>query len=159
MKDSEFDRHGSVFGDEGEFIPASSLRFQELSDWFSTLRAFTRTLDAVLQQFDLTAQQYVVMLEISLHQGHGGFAIKHLAMTLGIRHNSAVQFVDVLCDKQYVRRTPSSLDRRVVDLWLTPMGERVLRELVQAHWQNMHSADRRAPGVDGPMHRPRAMAN
>jgi len=159
MKDSEFNRQGSVFGDEGEFTPASSLRFQELSDWFSAQRTFHRNLEVVLQQFDLTAQQYVVLLEISLHQDRGGFAIKHLSAKLGIRHNSAVQFVDALCAKQYVRRTPSTRDRRVVDLRLTPTGERLLRELVQTHWQSMHSGGSHARHAEASPDRTHAAAN
>ena len=59
--------------------------------------------------------------------------INDLAQQLLIKHNSAVELVDRLVDQDLVLREASAVDRRKVQLRLTPGGRQVLARLAAVH--------------------------
>ena len=60
-------------------------------------------------------------------------SISELAQQLLIKHNSAVGLVDRLVSEGHVVRAHSSVDRRRVELSLSPRGRRVLAGLASTH--------------------------
>jgi DNA-binding MarR family transcriptional regulator len=57
-----------------------------------------------------------------------------------IQHHSAVELINRLEKRGYVRRQRAQDDRREVLLVLTPKGERVLGELALHHHEELRSA-------------------
>ena len=60
-------------------------------------------------------------------------SINDLAQQLLIKHNSAVGLVDRLVEEGLVVREPSTVDRRKVELRLSPRGRQVLAKLAAMH--------------------------
>lgn len=59
--------------------------------------------------------------------------INDLAQQLFIKHNSAVGLVDRLAAEGLMVREPSTVDRRKVELKLTPRGRQLLAKLADRH--------------------------
>ena len=62
-----------------------------------------------------------------------------LAERMQIQHHSTVELVNRLSSRGLVRRSRAGEDRRQVLLDLTPMGEKVLRELSVGHKAELRS--------------------
>lgn len=70
---------------------------------------------------DLSGAQWQGLLFI---QRHDRCAIRELAEGLGVSHPAAVKLVERLLRKELIERQESPSDRRVVELWLSPIGRR-----------------------------------
>lgn len=65
--------------------------------------------------------------------GHApGLRVEDLASMLRVSHSGAVRTVDRLVAAGLVERRPSAGDRRTVELWLTPPGDRARRRVLDA---------------------------
>ena len=109
-----------------DITPAESRALAELR---YRIRHFLREGDVKARAVGLEPQQYLMLLAIrGLPQGCEA-TIQALAERLALKHHSAVELIDRLETRGYVRRTRSRDDRRRVFVSLLPRGERLL-ELV-----------------------------
>ena len=107
--------------------------YAQLASFRYALRGFLRFSEAAAEQEGLTSQHYQAMLILRGWPEGQPVSINDLAHQLLIKHNSAVGLVDRLVGRGLVVRHPSTVDRRKVELRLSPQGRRVLAELAAMH--------------------------
>ena len=109
----------------------STSEYQAMAELRYRIRLFLHEGDATARTAGLEPQQYLLLLAIrGLPEGSTA-KIQSLADSLLIRHHSAVELVDRLEKRGFVRRTRSREDRRQVLVTLLPKGQRVLERVVQ----------------------------
>ena len=106
--------------------------YAQLASFRYALRGFLHFSDASAAREGLTAQHYQAMLILRGWDGQP-MSINDLAQQLLIKHNSAVGLVDRLAGEGLVVRQPSAVDRRKVELRLSPRGRHVLARLAAMH--------------------------
>jgi DNA-binding MarR family transcriptional regulator len=107
--------------------------YAQLAAFRRALREFLHFSEAAAAEAGVTAQHYQAMLIIRGCPEDQCVTIRDLAQQFFIRHHSAVGLVDRLVHEGLVTRTPSSDDRRKVELRLTTEGRRVLARLAKMH--------------------------
>ena len=107
--------------------------YAQLASFRLALRGFLRFSEAAAAREGLTSQHYQAMLILRGWPENRPISINDLAQQLLIRHNSAVGLVDRLTQEGLVVREPSTVDRRKVELRLSPRGRRVLARLAGVH--------------------------
>jgi len=123
----------------GAAKPADLRKGRELEDhhrlraWRSSLRDFLRASKNILKRQGVTTLQYQSLLEIWDASGGRGLSIGELAARLRVKHNSAVEVVNMLCVRKLTLRSRSEDDRRIVHVQLTPEGQALLAQLVSEH--------------------------
>ncbi len=98
-----------------------------------SLRRFLHFSSAAAATAGLTPQQHQALLAIKGFPGRDHVSVGELAERLQLRHHSAVGLVDRLARRRLVRRVAAKIDRRRVEIRLTPQGEAVLRRLSSVH--------------------------
>jgi DNA-binding MarR family transcriptional regulator len=111
--------------------------YESLAALRYALRRFLNFSQDAARRADLTPQQHQALLAIKGFPGRDYASITELAERLQLRHHSVVGLVDRLAQRRLLRRTPSSADRRSVELRLTPKGEKVLEQLSAIHLQEL----------------------
>jgi len=107
----------------GEYRALAELRYR--------IRLFLHEGDATARAQGLEPQQYQVLLAIrGLEEGELA-TIGTLAERLRIRHHSAVELIDRLEKRGYVKRLRNKEDRRQVQVMLLGRGERALAGVVE----------------------------
>jgi DNA-binding MarR family transcriptional regulator len=109
----------------------SSAEFRALAELRYRLRHFLKEGDAAARVAGLEPQQYLMLLAIRGLSPDMSSKIQTLADRLALKHHSAVELVDRLEQRGYVRRTRSREDRRQVLVSLLARGEKVLEKVVQ----------------------------
>ena len=105
--------------------------YRALAELRYRIRHFLREGDAKARAVGLEPQQYLMLLAIrGLPEGSEA-TIQTLAERLALKHHSAVELVDRLETRGYVRRTRSRDDRRRVFVSLLPRGERLLEQVAR----------------------------
>jgi DNA-binding MarR family transcriptional regulator len=107
--------------------------YAQLAGFRYALRGFLRFSEAAAAEAGLTAQHYQAMLVLRGWPEDRRVTINDLAQQLLIKHNSAVGLVDRLAQEKLVMRSPSSADRRKVELRLTARGRGMLAKLAAMH--------------------------
>jgi len=107
--------------------------FEALAAFRYTLRQFLHFSEAEAERAGLTPQQYQAMVVIKGFPGRDRVTIGELAEWLLIRHHSAVGLVDRLVNQGLVKRETSVEDRRMVYIFLTVQGEKLLNQLASQH--------------------------
>ena len=116
-------------------IPKS--HYESLAALRYALRRFMNFSQAASRASGLTPQQHQALLAIKGFPGRDFVSITELAERLQLRHHSTIGLVDRLARGGLLRRTPSVVDRRRVELRLTPRGERVIERLSATHLQEL----------------------
>lgn len=119
---------------EALWVPAE---YRLIASWRAALRQFFTASKVILKEHGVTSMQYQTLLAIRTSDDQEGINMNGLAAYLGVRHNSAVGLINRLEASGLVRRERSERDRRVAHLRLTPKGESCLKELVEAHRQEL----------------------
>ncbi|HKU71320.1 MAG TPA: MarR family transcriptional regulator [Burkholderiales bacterium] len=114
----------------------SAVNYMRLATFRRTLRQFLRFSEMAAARVGLTGRQYQAMLAIRA-SASGGMTIRELAQDLLIKHNSAVELVDRLGSRNLVLRERATQDRRKVEVRLTPLGLKTLRDLASVHRQEL----------------------
>jgi len=114
--------------------------YQALAEFRYQIRKFLRFSEHAVQAGGLERGQYQLMLAIKGMPEGARPRIRELANRMRIQHHSAVELVNRLESRGYVRRERAQDDRREVLLELTPKGERVLGELALHHHEELRSA-------------------
>ena len=93
---------------------------QALASLFSVTNKLQMQGDKYLK--DLTIRQMLAIPAI-IHALTGKATINHIAKALGTTKQNAKQIVDALAKKNYVSVAPSELDKRAVNITVTPGSE------------------------------------
>lgn len=113
--------------------PLTDGDYARLAAFRHALRAFLRFSDGVSAQAGLTGTHYQALLILRAWPGDAPCTINDLAQQLFLKHNSTVGLVDRLATGGLLVREPSQVDRRKVELRLTPRGARAVAKLAEAH--------------------------
>lgn len=114
--------------------------FHALANLRHQIRRFLHFSEQASRSAGLEPRQHQVMLAIKGLPQSARPRIGEIAQRLQIQHHSAVELVNRLAARGYVRRRRGGYDRREVLLDLTPKGEKVLRELSIHHRAELQSA-------------------
>jgi DNA-binding MarR family transcriptional regulator len=124
--------------------------YQALAEFRYQIRKFLHFSEQAVRNAGLERGQYQLMLAIKGMPPGIRPRIRELANRMEIRHHSAVELVNRLQSRGYVRRQRAEDDRREVLLALTPLGERTLEELALHHHEELRSA---GPTLVSALHR------
>ncbi len=111
--------------------------FEKLLDFRVALRRFHRWSEDQAQSAGLTHVQHQLLVAIKGHPGGRPPTIGDLAGYLLQRPHSTVELVDRAEAAGLVARTSDPGDGRVIRVVLTPEGDRIMRELTQAHLERL----------------------
>lgn len=107
--------------------------FETLSHFRYQLRRFMRFSEEVTHEFGVTHLQYLLLLHIRGYRGREWATIGELAERLQSHHHGVVSLVS-RCEKMgLVYRQQGEADRRIVEVHLTPAGERMVGQLARMH--------------------------
>jgi len=109
----------------------TSDEYRALAELRYRIRHFVREGDVVAQAAGLEPQQYLLLLAIRGLPAGEEATIRTLADRLALKHHSAVELIDRLETRGYVRRTRGRDDRRRVLVSLLPRGERILEQVAR----------------------------
>lgn len=128
-------------------LKAISPAVQKLARFRYQLRRFLRFSERAARSAGVTPQQHQLMLGVAGFTGNGSATISELAEFLQERHNAVVGLVERARRAGLITKRIAADDRRVVQVELTPRGERVLSRLSALHqsevrrFQNRTSAE------------------
>src|SRR5579864_788276 len=114
--------------------------YQALAEFRYQIRSFLHFSEHAVKAAGLERGQYQLMLAIKGMPAGVRPRIRELANRLQVRHHSAVELINRLEARGYVRRARAQNDRREVLLTLTPKGERILAELALHHHEELRTA-------------------
>jgi DNA-binding MarR family transcriptional regulator len=123
--------------------------YTRLAAFRLVLRGFLHFSEEAAAEVGLTGQHYQALLILRGWPPEQAMTINDLAQQLFLKHNSAVGLVDRLAADGLLVRTPSSVDRRKVELRLTARGSRLLSRLAQRHHSELQ---RIAPDLESFFH-------
>lgn len=109
----------------------STAEYRALAELRYLIRKFVRDGDAVARAAGLEPQQYLLLLAIRGLPDNEEATIRALADRLTLKHHSAVELIDRLEARGYVRRSRSRDDRRRVLVALLPRGEKLLEQVAR----------------------------
>ncbi len=120
----------------------SSTEFRALAELRFRIRLFLKEGDAAARVAGLEPQQYLMLLAIRGLAPDVQPKIQTFAERLALKHHSAVELVDRLEQRGFVRRTRSKEDRRQVLVSLLPRGEKLLERVVQQRIGELRASGR-----------------
>ena len=112
---------------------ASKLRLQALSEFRFRLRSFLRFSEDAARDAGITVLQYQVLLHTQGFPGREWASVGEIAERLQAQPHGVVALVSRCEEAGLVRRKPSTVDRRLVEVHLLPKGRRMLAQLAQQH--------------------------
>jgi DNA-binding MarR family transcriptional regulator len=121
--------------DKSGTVAADVLR--ELALFRYNLRKFLRFSEKAARRCGVTPQQHQLMLGVAGYTGRGVATISELAEFLQERHHSVVELIERAVQKGLVRREHDTIDRRVVMVSLTGLGEETLSKLSSLHQEEI----------------------
>lgn len=111
----------------------SKKEFETLSYFRYQLRRFLRFSEEVTRDFGMTHLQYLMLLHIKGFKGREWATIGELAELLQSHHHGVVSLVS-RCEKLgLVYRQKGVADKRVIEVHLTPAGEKAVGKLARMH--------------------------
>ena len=114
-------------------MPLTKMDFEALSEFRYRLRRFLRFSEEVVRAEGITPLQYLLLLHIKGFPARDWATVGELAEKLQSHHHGTVALVS-RCEKLgLVKRRPSEIDRRRVEIHLTPKGERIIEKLARIH--------------------------
>ena len=112
---------------------ASKLRLEALSEFRFRLRSFLRFSEDAARDAGITVLQYQVLLHTQGFPGREWASIGEIAERLQAQPHGVVALVSRCEEAGLVKRKPSTVDRRLVEVHLLPKGRKVLALLAQQH--------------------------
>jgi DNA-binding MarR family transcriptional regulator len=120
----------------------SLAEFRALAELRYRIRLFLKEGDAAARVAGLEPQQYLMLLAVRGLAPEVQPKIQTFAERLALKHHSAVELVDRLEQRGFVRRTRSKEDRRQVLVSLLPRGEKLLERVVQQRIGELRASGR-----------------
>jgi DNA-binding MarR family transcriptional regulator len=112
--------------------------YEHLSDFRHRLRQFLRASELACRAHGLTALQYQLLLHVAGFPGRSWATIGELAERLQAHHHGVVALVDRCAALALLERRPGREDGRVVEIHLSPKGERLLAQVAAQHRDELH---------------------
>lgn len=107
--------------------------FETLSTFRYQLRCFLRFSEELTHKFGITNLQYLLMLHVKGYPGREWATIGELAERLQAQHNGVVALAS-RCEKLgLVYRQRGTVDKREVQIHLTPAGDKLLAQIAKLH--------------------------
>jgi DNA-binding MarR family transcriptional regulator len=111
----------------------SKKEFETLSHFRYQLRSFLRFSEEVTHALGITHLQYLLLLHIKGYEGREWATIGELAERLQSHHHGVVSLVS-RCEKLgLVYRQKGEADKRIIEVHLTPAGEKTVGKLARMH--------------------------
>ena len=110
---------------------------RDLAMFRYSLRKFLRFSERAARQLGVTPQQHQLMLGVAGFTGRGTASISELAEFLQERHHSVVELIERAVQHGLVTREHDTVDRRVVMVSLTRLGEETLANLSTLHQEEI----------------------
>jgi DNA-binding MarR family transcriptional regulator len=107
-------------------------QYRSLAGFRLALRRFLAGAEEISRAAGVTQQQYQAMLAIKTWPSQA-MTMSDLADELLLTHHAAVQLVNRMAKAGVAFREPSTIDRRAVELKLTPAGETLIERLAALH--------------------------
>lgn len=107
-----------------------------LASFRHALRRFLAASERISRDGGVTQHQYQAMLAIAARLD-ARMSMKELSEELLLTHHAAVQLMDRLAKLGLAQRSPSSVDRRSVELSLTENGTALVNKLASQHLAEM----------------------
>lgn len=101
--------------------------YRIMGEFRHELRRFLATRARAARNAGIDPQQYQVLLVIKAKGGSA--SVGDIADSMLLRHHSAVELLDRMARKKFVRRRRAQEDRRIVLVDILPRGEAILRSL------------------------------
>ncbi len=111
----------------------SKRRLEALSEFRYRLRSFLRFSEDAAREAGVTVLQYQLLLHTQGFPGRQWASVSELAERLQAQPHGVVALVSRCEDAGLVRRQPSTVDRRQVEVHLQPKGRKVLARLAERH--------------------------
>ncbi len=108
---------------------------RDLAQFRYALRKFLRFSENAARRCGVTPQQHQLLLGVQGFTGRGSATVSELAEFLQERHHSVVGLIERAEQNGLVRRTQDTTDRRVVNVTLTPNGQKTLLKLSKMHFE------------------------
>ncbi|CAH2912098.1 MAG: Transcriptional regulator, MarR family [uncultured Paraburkholderia sp.] len=112
--------------------------FEQLSEFRYQMRRFERFSEQAAQSEGITPLQYL-LLHIKGYPERDWATVGELAERLQAQHHGVVALVSRCEALNLVRRQPSEIDRRQVEVHIEKAGERVLARLAELHRAELKS--------------------
>jgi DNA-binding MarR family transcriptional regulator len=118
--------------------------YRALADFRYNIRRYLRFSEQAARQAGVEPQQYQFLLAIKGMPDDVRCTVGELAERMQIQHHSTVELVDRMTERGLVARKRGSEDRREVLVQLSAKGEKLLRDLVIHHRNELKEL---APGL------------
>lgn len=115
----------------------SDAQYRLLADFRHEIRSFLRFSEETARESRLEPQQHQLLLALRGLPENLRPTITALSGRLCLRHHTTVELVNRLVERGAIVRRQSEEDRREVLLEITPEGERLLKRLSTAHWEEV----------------------
>lgn len=116
---------------KNDSIPLAEI--QALAEFRYQLRCFLRFSEVLVRDYDITALQYQMMLQLKGFPGRQWANVGELAERLQSHHHGVVSLVS-RCEKiGLVERRTGRDDARNVEIHLTPKGDELVTHLARLH--------------------------
>jgi DNA-binding MarR family transcriptional regulator len=132
---------------ENEYRALGELRYR--------IRRFLQEGDVTAKESGLEPQQYLLLLAIRGLPAGQEATITTLAERLSLRHHSAVELIDRMEARGYVKRLRGREDRRQVLVTLLPRGEKLLEKVVEQRIIELRNNGRNLVAAIGALLEPR----
>ncbi|GAA4347318.1 helix-turn-helix domain-containing protein [Variovorax defluvii] len=116
-----------------EELAAGKRRLEALSEFRFRLRSFLRFSEDAAREAGITVLQYQLMLHTQGFRGRDWASVSEIAERLQAQPHGVVALVSRCEEAGLVKRRPSKVDRRLVEVHLLPKGRRVLAKLAREH--------------------------
>ena len=113
--------------------------YEALGGFRKALRHFLRFSEQGARAVGLTPQQHQLLLAIKSQVGKEHANLKEIADFLQLKHQTVVGLTDRCEAAGLVRREASTVDKRRVNVHLTPKGEELLAKLSQRNLDELRA--------------------
>ncbi|OXC79226.1 MarR family winged helix-turn-helix transcriptional regulator [Caballeronia sordidicola] len=113
--------------------------FEQLSEFRYQMRRFERFSEQAAQDEGITPLQYLLLLHIKGYPDRDWATVGELAERLQAHHHGIVALVTRCEALDLVKRKPSEIDRRQVEVHLLKPGEKILSRLAELHRAELKS--------------------
>lgn len=115
----------------------SELGFRQLAEFRHRIRQFLRFSEEAARSRGIEPQQHQLLLAIKGLPYGTRPTVRAISQQLCLRHNSTVELIDRLVERDALRRRHCDEDHREVLVELTRNGEALLHRLSVLHWEEL----------------------
>jgi DNA-binding MarR family transcriptional regulator len=114
-------------------------QYEALSEFRYQLRRFLHFSETAAKSEGLTPLQYVLLLHVQGFPGRDWATVSELAERLQMKHHGVVALLTRCEENGLIKRRQSTVDRRQVEVHLSPLGAQYLQRLAARHKEELHS--------------------